>query len=891
MDIKQGLGFITGKTSKHPFPQHILDSREIASEGIVLLKNKNNVLPLRNNSVALFGAGAIDTSFCGTGSGFVSTPYTVNIKTGLENNGIRITSNSWLNRYDAINKKVNKEDKTISKIDRVWSGRTILTDDIEITGEDIASSITDTAIYVIRRNAGEGGDRRAVKSDYYLSDIELTNIKKIASAFKNTVIVLNSCVIDANFINDIPGISAAVLLGQAGMEAGNALAQVLTGIVPPSGHLTDTWALKYEDNPASATFGSNDGDNLQEYYTEDIYVGYRYFDTFGLDVLYPFGYGLTYSKCQYSCTSIDATWDKITLTIKVKNIGDFEARFVMQAYVTAPVGNLNKPYQELKGYAKTRILEPGDEEVVTISFATESLASYDTKRAAFVMESGSYLIRVGENSRDTSIAALLSLDDTAMLRQLSNQLSPDREMELLTTPASCIERINKETSEALALVESNQIPSTKLAASLSKTIDGAAKPVAKRISGSGNPKSTFIDVAEGLVSVEDFVDSLDEDVLIRLIAGNANETPHSVKKRTNKKYKPIGGPTSSGSTTSLYVDSLGIPNWKVTDGPAGCHLPFLGVTGWPCGMVQAQTWNDKMPLLAGNGIGKELAYYSQSIILGPGLNIHRDPLCGRAFEYFSEDPYISGKMAAATTIGVQRTPGAGVSIKHFAANNQEEDRTLENNTISERALREIYLRGFEICVKEAQPKTVMTSYNCINGTHTSSSYELITNILRGEWGFKGLVMTDWGSQSKKYLDIAAGNDLIMGGYRPEFFKAYLHGTPAQFDEDGYVHTQEFKVYGGFFKNVVEFWNTFEPCTDGPDEAITTVVAGKELNPKVQDKVKEGIATITVNSDGSKTIHYKGIAHGQMLDIEDVKACASRVLLQIADSVSYKKMKK
>ena len=274
-------------------------------------------------------------------------------------------------------------------------------------------------------------------------------------------------------------------------------------------------------------------------------------------------------------------------------------------------------------------------------------------------------------------------------------------------------------------------------------------------------------------------------------------------------------------------------------------------------MVLAQTWDNDLSDLMGSGIGKELEAYSHSIILGPGMNIHRDPLGGRAFEYFSEDPLLSGKMAAAMTVGVQKTPGAGVSIKHFATNNQEEDRTQENNTVTERALREIYLRGFEICVREADPKTVMTSYNCLNGEHTSSSYELITNVLRGEWGFRGLVMTDWGSKSQKHLDLAAGNDLIMGGYRSQFLKVAVHGTPAEFADNGYVREQEFKVYGGFFKNVVEFWNAFEPDAQGPDRVTTTVAPGVELSDKVQKKIEEGIATVTENADGSKTVTYRG----------------------------------
>lgn len=836
MDIRQAIGFITGKAAKHPYPEHMQDARKIAADGIVLLKNEGDLLPLAEKELALFGAGAVDTIVCGSGSGYVMAPYTINVMQGLENAGIQITSKNWLKRYQEASKKANKEDKTLSKLDRSWSGLSILIDDIEVTDADIKeSSSAKTALYVVRRNAGENHDRRAKKGDYYLSDREMDNIKKIAASFEHTIIVLNTCVIDANFIEEIEGIDAALLLGQAGMEAGNALADILTGKSSPSGHLTDTWAKNYQDNPASATFGSNDGNNLQEDYVEDIFVGYRYFDSFGVEPLYPFGYGLSYGK--------------------------------------------------------TKALAAGEAEELTLRIPTESMASYDMETAAFIMEAGDYLIRLGSDSKNTAVAALLCLDATARLRQVSNQLQADHEMDVLTTPQACIERVQKETAEARNQAESGNLKMIQLSAADCQTVDGAAKPVEKRVSGKGNAKATFIDVVEKRVPMADFVDSLDEEVLFRLVAGAADEVPHSVPKRTNRKYKPVGGPTSSGSTTALYVDALGIPNWKVTDGPAGCHLPFMGVTGYPVGMVLAQTWDNDLSDLMGSGIGKELEAYSHSIILGPGMNIHRDPLGGRAFEYFSEDPLLSGKMAAAMTIGVQKTPGAGVSIKHFATNNQEEDRTRENNTVTERALREIYLRGFEICVREADPKTVMTSYNCLNGEHTSSSYELITNVLRGEWGFRGLVMTDWGSKSQKHLDLAAGNDLIMGGYRSQFLKAAVHGTPAEFADNGYVREQEFKVYGGFFKNVVEFWNAFEPDAQGPDRVTTTVASGVELSDKVQKKTEEGIATVTENADGSKTVTYRGYNRGQYLDMEDVKTCATRTLEQLADSVSYRLMTK
>ena len=277
-----------------------------------------------------------------------------------------------------------------------------------------------------------------------------------------------------------------------------------------------------------------------------------------------------------------------------------------------------------------------------------------------------------------------------------------------------------------------------------------------------------------------FVASLEPEVLMRLITGAANETPYETADRLHRAIKQVEAPVSSGSTTSLFVSTLGIPQWRMTDGPAGLHLTMLGATCFPTDIVVAQTWDPQMGFLMGESLGKEMVFYNQDVVLGPGMNIHRDPLCGRNFEYFSEDPVISGKMAAAVTKGVQSLPGTSVSIKHFVCNNQEADRFVTNSTVSERALREIYMKGFEICVREADPHTVMSSYNKVNGIHTSSNYELLTEVLRGEWGFRGLVMTDWGTRSEKAEDYHAGNDLVMGGYRTDTLMAALEGKRQSF---------------------------------------------------------------------------------------------------------------
>jgi beta-glucosidase len=905
--MKNLIDKIFAEPVEHPYPENMQTARSCAADGMVLLKNANEALPLKDNQVALFGSGATETVTCGTGSGFAPAPYTVNVMEGLLNAKLELTSTSWLNRFMAASKKANDEDTTLTFVERVWSGKKIRIDDLEITKEELKEAAkADTAIYVISRNAGENGDRETVDGDYYLSAFERNNLKLLSSTFKKTIVVLNTCVIDANFINEIPGLDALVLMGLAGNESGNALADVLTGKVCPSGKLTDTWAKKYSDNPASATFGENDGDSMQEDYVEDIFVGYRYFDTFGVEPLFPFGYGLSYTTFGKDVHRVTATWEHVEVTIAVKNVGLVPGRDVTQVYVSSPEGRLPKPYQELKGFAKTKLLQPGETETLIIKISTESLASYDTNLAAFVMEKGDYLIRVGNDSKDTTVSAIIRLDYEATVRKVKNELSPDRKLQILRPPSRKTESINApvvelKAAECITKDGANLIPRKTMTYVPEGTyykkpttdsyseIPFPTKQVVVTVRN--HPNATLLDVKQGNVTMEEFIASLDPEVLTRLVAGDARETTYTVSKRMMKKVKPVEAPRSSGSTTSLFVESLGIPNMPMTDGPAGLHVIGGATTSNPVGMVMAQTWDVDFCKEVGIGLGKELAHYNYSVILGPGMNIHRDPLCGRNFEYYSEDPLISGKMASAVTLGVQSIPGEYVAIKHFACNNQEANRSSTNSTVSERALREIYLRGFEICVREANPATVMTSYNKLNGIHTSSHYELLTEVLRGEWGFDGLVMTDWGSNSIKPFDLHAGNDLIMGGYRSQQLIAALMGQQPVFTPDGAVKEEVFEVYGGFKKEIIQSWNAFEPNAVGMDTVSTKVEAGIELGEKVTKLVADGVATVDEQADGSKVVTYRGTNKGSYLSLGDLQKCAANVLRCLMNSSSYEKILK
>jgi len=898
MDMMEQMQELMKKPLVLPYPEHLEVTRRIAADGIVLLKNEEETLPLKTRTIALFGAGAADTISCGTGSGYISAPHVVTVQEGLENAGFCLTSKPWLERFIEESQKANDEDTTLTPLDRIWSGRKILIDDIPITDEELEEAKkADTAIYVIRRNAGEDDDRKAEKGDYYLTDAEEENLKKLADNFANTIVIFNTCVVDASFLERIPGIKSAVLLGLAGNECGNALADILSGKSNPCGKLTDTWTRHYEDNPASASFGRNDGNSLQEDYTEDIYVGYRYFDSFGVDTLFPFGYGLSYTTFRIEPIGFQGDWNELKVDVEVFNTGKYSGREVVELYVTAPEGKLSKPLQELKAFAKTKLLKPGESEKITLCVPTENLASYDESKAAFVMEKGDYLIRIGADSHHTTVAYVLRTDEEATLRQVRNEVKPDHEMELLRGPArkALYEKLSSGTALAKIVEECfvKREPNLILHGCECKTIDGACKTIEsdqinkKRFAiAKADDKATLFDVKNKVVSMDDFIASLEPEVLVRLITGAANETPYETKDRMHRKIEQPMAPVSSGSTTALFTSTLGIPQWRLTDGPAGLHLTMLGATCFPTDIVIAQTWDPQMGVLMGESLGKEMEYYTQDVILGPGMNIHRDPLCGRNFEYFSEDPLISGKMSAAITKGVQTIPGVSVSIKHFACNNQEADRFITNSTVSERALREIYLKGFEICVREANPHTVMSSYNKLNGIHTSSNYELLTEILRGEWGFSGLVMTDWGTRSEKAEDYHAGNDLVMGGYRTDVLIAALEGKEPEFSDDGYVIVREYPIYGGFSTEVVESWNAFQLCKDGPDQIIVNVASDKEVNPKVIERIQSKEASMETLQDGTKVITYYGKNRGKYLDIDDIRACAAKVLEQIMCSVSF-----
>lgn len=796
-----------GTTSSEPTELELKNralARRAAAEGFVLLKNEGGALPLRSKKIALYGMGARKTVKGGLGSGSVEERYSVSIEDGLKNAGYEITTQKWLDDYDAeydatyqeyhnmVEEKVAKLTNPMeiiplahSFVYRYPSGR-------EITVGDVARSDTDTAIYVLMRQAGECNDRRLEQGDYYITDTERENLQTVAAAYAHTILVINvGGHIDLAFLDEIGGIDAVVLFVQGGEEGGNALADVLSGKVNFSGRLADTIPVQYEDIPFGDEFSYLNGDLDNEYYKEGIYVGYRYFDSFQKPVRYPFGFGLSYTSFAVETEAVELDGSALYLRVKVTNVGAMAGKEVAQVYLSAPQGGQNKEYQRLVCFAKTDELGPGASQVLELAFDLTEGASFDEERAAWVLDAGIYAVRVGNSSRDTAIAAAVELTTPVVVRQCRSCCVPADELPLFAP----------ETAPIWDIPAGVPVLTADPAAFVTETVDYA------------EPQVTETAREKALL------DGLTAEEQAWFLQGGALRNP------------PDGAldiPGAGGKTVTALLDK-GIRNVVFADGPAGVNicrkvkaLPdgrfaaaevperynwgmlargmaaqiarlegetvYRYATAWPVEMLLAQTWDTPLLEEIGAAVGDELRAFGVTIWLAPAMNIHRNPLGGRAFEYYSEDPVLTGKLAAALTRGVQSHPGVGVSVKHFCCNNSEDNRNGISANVSERALREIYLKGFEIAVREAQPWTVMSSYNQLSHVYTANRHDLLTDILRCEWGFDGLVMTDWGSTNEKAgapEDCApAGNDLIMPGSdfdRRRVLEALADGrlTPAQ----------------------------------------------------------------------------------------------------------------
>lgn len=711
---KQAAAVLGGKANESIVPL----LRKAGADGCVLLKN-DGALPFnQNDSVAVFGRVQNDWFFVGNGSGGdVCTPYKTSLIDSIE-----------AEQPFKIDLQLKEKYKTFSDTHKVdpgfWAHWPRFYPEMKISDSEVkrASERNTKALVIIGRSAGEDRENVLKKGSYYLTDTETKLLDSVTRHFKNVTLLLNiGSLIDFEKIASYKDrISSIMLVWQGGMESGNSVCDVLSGKVSPSGKLTDTIALCYDDYPSSENFGNKD----ENKYTEDIFVGYRYFETFCPEkVLYEFGFGLSYTEFSQEIIKADYFDGKFTAEVKIKNIGKVSGREVVQLYVCAPLGKLPKPKKVLTAFKKTKLLAPDEEEIITLSCDEYSFASFDDDGSTgnincYVTEGGNYDFYIGKSVKSCVKAFSFTQSETKVLEQLS---------EVLAVPDSMrFDRLSYKIENGKITPCHSPVPyrTTNLRDIILKGL-----PKGQKYTGDRNIK--LRDVRDGKAKMSDFVAQLSPDELELITRG---EGPMNSSLGAKGNAGAIGGVSES-------LREKGIPPIITTDGPSGIRL-LSSCSLMPCGTALACTWDTELIESLFDEMGKEMVEKGSDVLLAPGMNIHRNPLCGRNFEYYSEDPVLSGEMATATVLGIQKN-GVSACPKHFACNNQEYNRNYNNSVVSQRALREIYLKGFEICVKKAKPLNIMTSYNKINGVWSHYNYELCTSILRTEWNYDGAVMTDW----------------------------------------------------------------------------------------------------------------------------------------------------
>ena len=785
-------GTLDGRPSERE-RQHCKFARMAAAEGMVLLKNER-VLPLNQDSpIALFGGGAVRTVKGGTGSGDVNNRESISVCQGLKDAGAEIVNGSWLEDYErryeharmVWKDTVLEAAKSVENpFDAYAANPFSLPEGRRVASEDVRGA--SVAIYVISRISGEGRDRRKEEGDYYLSRREREDILCLDKMGIPIVLLLNvGAPIELTDILKAAGNIKAILhISLPGQEGGHAAADVLFGYAAPGGRLTSTWARRYADYPSAEDYGYLNGNLKTEEYREGIYVGYRYFDSFGIEPLFPFGYGLSYASFSIKFEGLRRTLCGMDVIVSVKNTGDIYAgREVVQIYATLPQAECTKEYKRLIGFAKTETLKPQEEQKLAISIEQSCFASYSEQMHAWYVEAGTYGIWLGEHAGKIQLASLVTVQERVVMARTKEICPLSSVLDMLCMD----ENAGNKQQEWLKLAEERDIPNFPFTP-WEETGRKYQEPSAKEQA-----------VTE----------------LIPLLYGNITQGTSTLGS------SGIRVPGSAGETTETLEETYGIRSLIMADGPAGLRLrqsyevdretdSVYGVgvlgslengfleetmhhentdtyyqyaTAFPVGTALAQSWDTCLLREFGEAVAVEMEEFGVDLWLAPGMNIHRNPLCGRNFEYYSEDPLLSGIMAASVTEGVQSHRGCGVTIKHFACNNQEDNRMGVDVRISERALREIYLRGFEIAVKKGRPAAMMSSYNLINGVHAANSRDLCTTVAREEWGFEGVIMSDWNTTvpedgSVPWQCIAAGNDIIMPG-NPEddenIRKAYEQG--------------------------------------------------------------------------------------------------------------------
>ncbi len=770
-------------------------SRRAAAEGVVLLKN-NGVLPLSLSAkIAVFGNGIARIIKGGTGSGDVNERAVVSMVEGLSAAGYEIVNKASAEKYAADHARSRNvwRDRVLEELEKLQGGSDMAFFDIiaNTKGEDVEEipiveeelQNVDAVLYIISRVAGEGSDRHTIEGDYYLTSLEKEQLKEIGKYNQKIVVIVNTgAQIDITALQEKEAIKSIVYLSQPGMEAGHVIADIVSGKVNPSGKLTTTWSLKYEDFPNAATFSHMNGDTTNEKYEEGIYVGYRYFDSFGVKTLYPFGYGLSYTSFEIKPEQVEVSGNTVKVKVIVRNSGEqYAGKQVVQVYAACPQTARAKELKKLIGFQKTSLLAPGESETVEIVADAKNLASYDPEKSAWVVEAGDYGIFVSEHAESNALAGVLKVEQDCIIENVSHIVKNDLELKEIEAPQAIAEAFTKEWKSKAK--EADMIPI-------------AFAPVEEKTVR--RPDSEHMEAAMEIAK------KMTDEELAAMLMGEISKGQDNMK--VNELVETgIFVPGAAGETSCRFEEKYGVPAISMADGPAGLRLMrsydvdnetgliyghgilealeggifakeyqrenvttyHMYATAIPIGTLLAQTWNPSLVEEVGEMIGQEMEEFAVAWWLAPGMNIHRNPLCGRNFEYYSEEPIVAGKMAAAMTLGVQKNPGVGTTIKHFACNNQEDNRLHSNSILSERTLREIYLRGFEIAVKESQPMCLMTSYNLINEVPAANHKELLTDVLRGEWDFKGIVMTDWTTttvgSAVSHRCAEAGNDLIMPG--------------------------------------------------------------------------------------------------------------------------------
>lgn len=688
--------------------QYLEASARAVSQGVVLLKN-DGALPLKKDGeTAVFGRIQLHYYKSGTGSGgMVNVSKVVGITDGLTEAGYKVNQ-KLLDIY------TQWDSEHPFNYGEGWGGEPWSQEEMPLTDDIVksAAETSDTAIVIIGRTAGEEMDNKLEKGAFLLSDLEEDMLKKVAAVFPKTVVLLNTAgLIDMGFM-DRYDVSAVMYVWQGGMVGGTGTAMALTGEVSPSGKLPDTIAYSVHDYPSDKFFGSGE----EDCYGEDIYVGYRYFETFAKDkVRYPFGFGMSYTTFDIS-SEFSAADGVVTANVTVKNTGSVPGREVVQIYCEAPQGRLGKPARVLCGFDKTWTIKPGDSETLTIEIPVESLASYDDSgvtghRYCWLLEGGTYRFYVGSDVRSAGECFSLEIPET-VVEQCRSALGP-------VTPFKRM----KNSSGSVVFEDVPLTPDPE---------PHSHAELPAEIPQTGDRGIRLADVYNGKNTLEEFTAQLTDYDLSCIIRGEGMGSP-----------KVTAGTAAAFGGVSDELQALGIPCGCCDDGPSGMRLD-CGTKAFslPNGTLLASTFDRQLLMELYTLMGLEMHTNQVDCLLGPGMNIHRHPLNGRNFEYFSEDPFLTGSLAAAQLAGLHST-GVDGTIKHFCGNNRETHRHTLDSIISERALREIYLRGFEIAVKQGEAKTIMTTYGKVNGVWTAGNYDLVTNILRGEWGFDGFAMTDW----------------------------------------------------------------------------------------------------------------------------------------------------